>query len=327
VVPSGVAEYFLPNDQSLSAALQAQSQPLPENSLHKGLVYRPALLAQAEVRYLARKYGIDLTQKRTTLVPTPDRRGMVRWDDFPIPALDPRDLGTPSPLEVRYAGLDTPLNDARRMASLEKDFLDWVYRTSAIRLRANETLGVYAGPEATGAEFREQCSQAARLASEKETAKAGASFDQKLRLLQDKLDREQRELQQDEDELSQRKMEELGTHAENIFSLFGGRKRRVSTSLSKHRLSQQAKSDVEESRQAIRTLQTQITQLEKEKAAALQEIQNRWAKTAMEMSEVPLAPLKKDVFIELFGVVWMPYYVVQSGDRLLELPGFSGGTG
>jgi len=80
---------------------------------------------------------------------------------------------------------------------------------------------------------------------------------------------------------------------------------------------------VEESRQAIRALQTQVAQLEKEKAAALQEIQDRWAKTAMEMSEVPLTPLKKDIFIELFGVVWMPYYVVQTGDRLLELPGFS----
>jgi hypothetical protein len=327
VVPGGVAEYFLPNDQSLSAALQARGQPLPENSTHRGLLYRPALLAQAEVRYLARKYGIDFSQKRTALVPGPDRRGMVRWEDFPFPALDPKNLDTPSPLEVRYAGLDIPLTDARRMASLQKDFLDWVYRASAIRLRANEALGVYAGPQAAGAEFREQCSQAARLAAEKEAAKAGATLDQKLRLLQDRLGKEQRELSQDEDELSQRRMEELGTHAENILGLFGRSKRRVSTSLSKHRLSQQARADVEESRQALRALQAQIAQLEREKAAALQEIEDRWAKTAMDASEVPLTPLKKDVYIDLFGVVWMPYYVVQSGDQLIELPGFTAGEG
>lgn len=75
--------------------------------------------------------------------------------------------------------------------------------------------------------------------------------------------------------LSDRKMEEMGTHAENVLSLFSRRRRRMTTSLTKRRLTQQAKADVEESIDAIDDLERQIRDLETEFKEKLDEIGER----------------------------------------------------
>ena len=91
------------------------------------------------------------------------------------------------------------------------------------------------------------CAEAAETALEEEKEKVESSFEKKLNTIKDRLLREQRELDEDEEELSQRKMEEVGTHAENLISLLAGRKRRMTTSLTKRRMTSKAKADVKES--------------------------------------------------------------------------------
>jgi len=62
--------------------------------------------------------------------------------------------------------------------------------------------------------------------------------------------------------------------------------------------------------------------LEDEKAAALKEIEDRWAQTVNDVNELPITPAKKDIFVELFGIAWAPYYLVRSGDQVNEIPAF-----
>ena len=136
--------------------------------------------------------------------------------------------------------------------------------------------------------------------------------------------REERELRGDETELSQRKMEELGTHAENVLGLFGGRKssRRLSSSLTKRRMTEQAKADVEESEDAIAQYEQDIQALKQERQQTIDEISDRWGDVVNDTSEVTVTPKKADIFVELFGVAWMPYYLVEFGGSLVELPAF-----
>jgi hypothetical protein len=118
-------------------------------------------------------------------------------------------------------------------------------------------------------------------------------------------------------------VEEIGTHAENVFGLFGRRRSgRLSTSLSKRRMTEQAKADVEESHDAISDLKKQIAALEEEKAQAMEEVNSRWGETAVQVTEITVTPLKKDVLLDLFGVAWVPYHVVKIGQEVVELPGY-----
>jgi hypothetical protein len=321
-VPGRVEEYFLPNNLTVSQAAKAAGRTLPQEARSVGLLYHPVLLAQAEIRFLKRKYNLDYDMRRTAMVIEVSRRGTARWDDWPTNAIDPRGLDHGPAPEAYFAPLDAPLSDDKTIRSLKTDFTDWAYRTSEVEVRANEKLKIYAGPEVSQAEFRKMCTEAAREELEDEAKKIADSYDKKIERIEDRLEREERELREDEADLSQRKMEEWGTHAENVLGLFGGRRRRLSSSLSKRRMTGRARADVEESKEAIEDYQEDISELEREKERALEDVQEKWSEIADDMTEIPVAPYKKDVLIELFGVAWMPYHTLQVGNEIVELPGY-----
>lgn len=321
-VPAGVNEYFLPQNFSLPEAFKADGQSMPSDAAVLGVIYRPALMASAEVRILDRKLGVDSELTHGALVNDPEKRGSVRWEDFTFNghALENAEK-SPAP-SSRFGTIDGPLNDAKLMSALERDFADWVYRNSSVQARANDALKVYAGPDISRAEFMRACSDAASKKRDAEISKESAKFDRQLRTLKDKKSREERELREDEDELSHRKWEEAGTHLENIFG--GGRRgrRRISSSLSKRRLTEKARADVEESVDAIDDYENQIAKLEERREEAIQEINDKWGDVVNDITEVTVTPKKTDVFVNLFGVAWVPFYAVQTGAGTIEVPAF-----
>jgi hypothetical protein len=321
-VPGGVHEYFLPNNLTFSEALKASNKVLPPEAASSGLVYRPVILGQAQARFYNPRYRLDTSLSKAVLVLNPDRRGIVRWENFVCNTV-PVDLLDPSPVtSARFTPLGVPFSDAKAMTALQKDFLDWAYRNSQVTVRHNPTLKLYAGPEVSAADFRRQCTEEARDARDADLRKQTSTLDRKLATLQDRLKREQRELDENESELSSRKLEEFGTHAENILNLFGRNRRRISSSLTKRRMTQQAKDDVESSRDTIQELTKQIKELEEERTQIEQEINERWGQIAAEVDEIPVNPLKKDVLLDLFGLAWMPFHVVMVGPEVIELAGF-----
>ncbi len=321
-VPMGMMEYFLPSNQSFNQSLKSAAKTLTAETRNLGLVYRPVLLAQVSIRFLNRQYGLDFEQRPAAMVKNPDRRGVVRWEDFPAGPFDPVSLDDKPDPDGRFSQLDAPLSDAKILKALEKDFVDWAFRSARLTVRANEELKVYAGPDETEAGFRKLCTEAARRAREAELDKIEEAFKKKVKALETKLDTEERELAKDESDLSARKMDELGTAAQTVMSLFGRRKKSLSTSLTKRRMTSQAKADVEESLETIADLKKQISTLEKEKEQALLEANQRWDEIVAQDSEVTVTPLKKDVLLDLFGIAWMPFYLVGAGEQVEELAAF-----
>jgi hypothetical protein len=41
-----------------------------------------------------------------------------------------------------------------------------------------------------------------------------------------------------------------------------------------------------------------------------------------EITEVTITPKKTDVFVNLFGVAWMPHYIIETETETIELPAF-----
>jgi hypothetical protein len=323
-VPSSVAEYFLPMNYGLTEAFRAAGKAMSQNAQQTGILYRPALVASAQVRFLDRKYGVDAEVKRAALVATPDRHGSLRWDDFVYsgPSLDKVD-STPAP-GARFELLAATLTDAKLVTALQKDFVDWVYRSTTVTARANDTLKVYGGPDVSQADFMKACSEAAREARDAEIEKQAGKLDKQIATLQDKLSREERELQQDQTDLQNRKMEGWANAGELIAGnlLHIGRKKSITTQFTKHRLSQDAEANVEESVDAIATFKKQLADLEKERDRIAEEVNSRWGDVVNHITEITLNPKKTDIYVNLFGVAWTPYYLIEIGGQTMELPAF-----
>ena len=323
-LPAWIREYFLPQNYSLPEAFSAAQRTMPAEVMIDGVIYRPTLLASAEVHILDRKHGVDSEITRTVLVKSPEKRGSIRWEDYPLNGKVLDEIETSPAPATRFSSIDAPLNDVKLMTALQKDFTDWVFRNSSVKARVNQALKVFAGPDVSPAEFMKACADAARDARDAEIEKKTAQLDRQLKSLEDKLAREERELTKDEDELSHRKMEEAGTHLENLTGLFGGSRKasRLSSSLTKRRMTQQARADVEESKDAIKEFNQQIVELQKRREEVIAEINDRWGRVVNEVTEVTIAPKKTDVLVKVFGVAWMPHYLIKAGADTFELPAF-----
>jgi len=322
-VPAGFPEFFLPMNLSFTKALSVSGRTIPVEALLAGVLYHPVILASAQVRFLDRRYSLDMQQVRSALVTVLDKRGVVRWDDFVRVVPDEKEMDPLPDLQGRFAALDGPISDARQMMALQKDFADWAYRTSKVTIRANRALGVFATPDVSQAEFMGACAEAARQARDADLAKATATIDRQIVALKEKLAREERELQQDQTELDERKREELVSGAETVFSLLGGRRsRRISAAMSKHRMTTQSKADVNESVDVIAEYKLQLAQLEQARQQALGEAGSKWGEVVNDVTELPILPKKTDVYVNLFGVAWMPYYQVKAAEQVVEIPAF-----
>ncbi|MCB9444144.1 MAG: hypothetical protein H6669_07890 [Ardenticatenaceae bacterium] len=246
----------------------------------------------------------------------------MRWKIISQPVKS-RDLDRGPAPEARFANLEEPLSDAKLLKSLETDFVDWMYRTGEVKVKANETLGVYAGPDVSQEKFGQECQKAAAEESKKSrNRQVEAQFEKKIDTLETKLSKEERELSEDEAEYKQRKMEEAATHAETLFSLFSKRRRSVSSSMTKRRMTAKSREDVEESKDEIERLKKEIDDLEAEMQEALDTLEAKWNDTAAAVTEIPVTPFKKDISVELFGVAWMPYHLVEDGGQIQEFTGF-----
>jgi phosphoenolpyruvate carboxylase len=214
------------------------------------------------------------------------------------------------------------LNDASELKSLEKDFIDYAYHSAELKLPSNSALKLVAEPGMSADEFRTQCTEVARKERDAAATKLKQQYKKKMTAVQKKLTKEERELAQDETELSARKMEEMATHAENVFGLFTGSRRRVTTSLTKRRMTAQAKADVEESVEAIAAFKQELEALEAQMAEELDDINEHWEDIADDIEETTLKPLKKNVRVDIFSVAWFPHWQVEAGGEVSELPAF-----
>jgi hypothetical protein len=322
-VPSGVAEYFIPQNFSLPEAFKSAGENMPAQAMLEGVIYRPGLLAAAQVRFMDRKYGVDSELVRAALVAAPERRGSVRWEEFAYSGSALDKVDTSPDAGARFGTIDSPLNDVKLMTALQKDFADWVYRSTSVKARANDVLKVYGGPDVSQAEFMKTCADTAREARDAEIEKKSAVLDRQIKVLQEKLAKEERELRQDQATLANRNMEAGANLLELGAGVFGlGRKKSVTTQFTKQRQARDAKDNVEESEDSIAQFKKDLAALQQQRQQVVDEVNSSWGDSVNKITEVTINPKKTDVFVNLFGVAWMPYYQVNTGNDTIELPAF-----
>jgi hypothetical protein len=324
-VPSGIGEYFLPNTLTFSQAVKETKDHIPGDAKVAGILYRPSIFAQTSVRFIKRNYNLDHEIKPTALVLETDAVGGVRWEEWLTSPIEIDTLDRKPLVNARFSTLETPFSDRNKLREIETDFIDWIFYEQKALVSANEGLKVYAAPQIPKGEFRRMCRDAAEEKQSGEIQKLKATYEKKIDTIKQRLRLEERELKDDEKELSQRKMEEFGTHAETVLSLFSGRRKKITTSLTKRRMTSKAKSDVEESKDAIEDYLAEIQELEKELVGTIEAITKKWEEVVDDVTEIPVTPYKKDIFVDLFGIAWFPYHLVECGDgRTLELPAYRG---
>ncbi len=313
---------YLPVTVNLSEALRLAAERGIGSSVEQHYHYEPALVGQAKVYFANRTYGIDLEKKISVNLPSIDGRGLVRWLDYQHDPIDM--LATESrPLpNATFGDLRYPFDDEKNIASLSKDFEEWIYRDNGITLFTNDTLKLTSNPGESREDFEERCIEASQGSQSDAVKKIEQKYEKLRKAIESKKMREEIELEKDQKILNQRRMEEAGTGLSTVINLFSNRKKSISSSLTKRRLTSTAKSNVEESELMIEEYNKQLAELDEKMKEELDTFKDSTQEMAGTIREVSINPLKKDIIEEFFGLSWLPHYAFKDGDRWVLIPGY-----
>ncbi|MCJ7694227.1 MAG: hypothetical protein MUO40_02275, partial [Anaerolineaceae bacterium] len=261
-----------------------------------------------------RTYNVDHEATITACIESLEKRGLVRWEEFLVEKVDIDSLQTQPLPNANFDQLAYPTGDERTINDLSKDFIDWIYRTRQLKLQYNDVLKLNANPGESPADFRKRCSDEVGKQLEIDTEAINAKYKKKKEAIDIKLARESLELDQDKRELNQRRLDEAGKGIENVLKLFGSRKLNLSTSMTKRRMTSSAKDDVKESEQMIEIYEKQLADFDLQAAKEIELLKNKLTESVGSIKEVSIAPLQKNIFVDIFGVIWLPYYAFKVND-------------
>jgi hypothetical protein len=54
----------------------------------------------------------------------------------------------------------------------------------------------------------------------------------------------------------------------------------------------------------------------------MDEVSAAWGDMVNNITEVTINPKKTDIYLNLFGVAWVPYYLVRASGQIVEVPAF-----
>lgn len=280
------------------------------------IVYHPALLGIATVRFVQSKNNIDAQEESMRLL-WPSEEVRIDWTQAENLSLRIEEL-TRQPVHIAstrgafYNSLPPNFGNVHNIRSFEKDLVSWLYHNSRLRLRSHKALDILQRPEESVRDFNVRVRQTARETRDREIDALQKQYDRRLDALAKKLRKLERDLVADEAEYKARQREEAVGVGETVLSFFLGRRRTsAATSIARRRrMTSKVKLDIEETEENISELKEDIQELERELKTAVNEITEKWDYGDNDENYVELKPRRKDVNLHEIALAWAPFWHV-----------------
>jgi len=323
VLDPAVTQVYLPVELTEDDAIRQLSGGLGHSDIESVvLVYEPAILGGAYVRFVDRKRKVNEQREKILLALIPDHLGGVDWGAAETLRMSLDDaLSSRPPGRFDRGPFFAPAPESAQseqdLKSIARSLADWLYYQSQLSIMIHTELEVFQQPGERERSFKARLRQVARERRDDELDRLEDRFDERLDRLEARLRKEHRELVADRAEYDARKREEHITMGETILSFFMGRRRTrgISTIARKQRLSDKARMDIEESHQEIAELEEEIAALEAELEDVAREISRKWSDLLDDVSTEEIHPRRTDVDVRLVALAWVPSWTIQYGSR------------
>lgn len=319
-LPPDVPQVYLPARRSKFQALGDLESQLGSklNVTAASLRYDAQVLGIATVNFVDDKRNVRDQQSVTMLVAPPSGAGLMRWDEASQLDLDPSELAGQPEEGARFGETPAAINTAKKLAALSGDLADYLYRNLTYPLLYSPVLKVYSEPAEDERAFRIRLQQVAREQRDAEVDKLAAKVEAKLDSLTEKLRREEVELQKDQSAYDARKQQEMLSAGGSLLSLFGGRRKKLTSALGsasqKRQMTERAKLEVQESQEAIAEMNQQIADLQSELTSLSQAAAERWDQALNQIEPYAVRPRKSDVDVQRLAIAWTPQWLVRIAD-------------
>jgi hypothetical protein len=323
VLPPSIKQTYLPMTLTEGQSMRKIVDKVGGNvtPTDKRLVYAPALVGFASVRFVDRKLDLDESQDITLLLPLGEAGKVISWKSAQVVQLDPRDLADwPEDDAFFLPNLPDAVTNVKAFSGLASGLADQLYRGQSFSVAYNPALKLYGRSGESERDFKIRCQQAAREQRDAAVDKLRDKYQVQLERLQDKVAREQQDLAENEGQLKGRIGEEVLSGLATVAGALGvfGRRRTslsgLTTAASKRRITAQAQANIAESKADIARLQAQMEQLKGEMEEDTNQVTQQWTAATEAVQQVKAAPRKTDIDVQLVALAWAPTWEVTYDD-------------
>jgi len=307
VLEPGIEEFYMP-----------VSKPAPSGSR---MLYRPAILAVAQLHYASSREKVDLWRNVLLLGDAPDEGDEVYWDQARIETIEQANLGRdPQTPDPRYASLPSPATVADNYEKWQKSLATYLYQNRTITLfRCSDPKAISAPDEAEGA-FRGRLLHIAREARDMPVEKLRAKYAGKLASAEDRVQRARAKIAQEKQQYSERRLDAGINIAATLAGALFGRKlasvtnvNRGATALRGAARADKEKADIKAAQRELETQQQKLEELEKRLQEDIGALQQPMDPSDFELKEALVRPRKSDITIAAFGLAWTPWAIDSDG--------------
>ena len=275
------------------------------------VTYIPKVLAIGKVRFYDDKRNIDKVEDFNFLVDAPDDFGRIDWDSgHAITGWEKYIVPNPkhdSNAVVSFSSIPDSMNTAKELSQIEKDFSDFLYQNKSTHVLEHKDLDIYQKQGESEEGFNMRVQTAATESRDEEMDKLRDKYDVKLDRIEEKIRKEERDLDEAEAVVKSRKTDEFFNIAETIYSVFSKRRSKsFSTVATKRRMSRRANEKLEESKEDIEELELNYDDLKNQLEDKLNEIKDKWESESQDISKKEVKPRRTDVRVERAVFVWYP---------------------
>ncbi|MEI8368835.1 MAG: DUF87 domain-containing protein [Planctomycetia bacterium] len=296
LLPPGVREVFLSPDG-----------PVPAG----GLLYKPAILGRARVRFTHTKARIDCDREVFCLAPAGDQLGESAWEGgrqfAEVPEVET------APLAGGFAGLPPALSAAKAYASLGTSLKNHLARTAKLTVFTAPSIDAVSRPDETEGEFRVRIAQQVREWRDKEIDRISDKSAAKLASLNDRIARARQKVEKQKAEAKNKSMQTYVSIGTAVLSAILGRKVASSTTVGRAATSMRSASratrqqaDVVHAEESLSDLEEKLATLEGEVGEDLEKVRLEANPDRLVLESIEIAPKKTEISVDDVVLAWVP---------------------
>ncbi len=297
VLPPGVPQAFVPLRGAVSAPL----------------VYQPALLGIAHIRFADKKQGVEVTEDVAHLISLAKNVTAIDWDRSSAAPLAFTALDREPEAGARFAEATSVAGMERNYDNWRKGYANWLFRTAALELLRSPSLGEVSKPGESERDFRVRLRQIAHERRDELAEKLRQKYAPKIAALQDRIRRAEQAVEREKAQARQSGVQAALSVGATILGAFMGRKTISTTNIGKAatalgragRTIKDAK-DIGMAQENVAALQEQLADLE---AQFKRETDAAGAvdPATEPLDTVALRPTKTNITIKTVTLAWLPY--------------------
>ena len=283
--------------------------PLPSR-----VKYQPFLYACAKYQIINNALGITLARTVSHTLGLQPNMTAVSWDDSKVLETGIEELARQPVDNATFVPPPTAIFEPRHFGSVQKSYLDFIYRQSQVTLWKSAKFKATSEPGESERDFRIRLQQAARERRDFELDRLRQRYAPKISSIEQRSLRARTRVEQEQAQYNQQKVQTAISVGATILGALMGRKTlgagtlgRATTATRQASRIARGKDDIDRAREEEALLQGQLDDLNRQVQQEADALAQSFDPQSETLQQVVLRPNKTDILVQQLGILWVPF--------------------